>query len=167
MTAARDDKNVDGSNRPLYERKGGMRVFQEFTPGSRAEWWAITILVVGVYAPLGAYFSSYFVLSVLNGDLTQPGLTALGYVVYGISGVVGTACFGTVIVRILGKPSAWLGCASIFLAVIASMLGSIALLIAIAIVMVGAYWPYMLLAVAAPFVLVLGLNAISRRMMRE
>src|SRR5688572_30331817 len=106
-----------------------MRRLEELTLGPRAAWWAITAVMACVFLPPGAYFGHFFMGSVLKGELVQPGLTALGYAVYGLPGAVSVTCFGTVLLRLLGKPSAWLGCIGIALVILASFLGVIALII--------------------------------------
>jgi hypothetical protein len=126
-------------------------------PGSRAEWWLVTLAMAGVFLPFGTLFGRDFIGFVLNGEIVAPGVTPLGYAVYGLPGIVSGACFGTVLLRLLGRPSLWLGCLSVALIIGTILFWPIAMMIVLLSVAVEFHGPIVLLVTMTGIALVVGL----------
>jgi len=118
-------------------------------------WWAVTLLVAIGFVPPGAFFGYGFVAAVLRGDLVEPGLTPLGYVLVIFPGVTSAACLGTVVLRAFGKPSAWLGCVSIVLVCLTFFLGMVMVIGAIMLVAMPLPWQILVVTLVAVVVFVL------------
>lgn len=155
------------SSRPFLRGLTTTVDLPEIKPGSRAEWWLVTLAMAGVFLPFGALFGRDFAASLLNGDLVAQGLTPLGYAMYGMQGVVSGACFGIVLLRLLGKPSLWLGCVSMILLTIAMFFWPIALMIILAISAIETHGLIALLVVAGSVAIVVGLVMLMLCLDRE
>ena len=79
----------------------------------------------------GVTWACVFAAMLQEGGLSAPGLTSLGYVIVLFPGVAAATCFGTVLLRLLGKPSAWLGCISLLFCTMLVFLGMIAMIVAL------------------------------------
>jgi len=132
----------------------------------RAAWWATTFAVALVFLPLGAFFGYVFIASIgseAHSTGPFPLLIVAWSVVFGITSV---ACLGTVLLRLLGKPSMWLGCIGAMLALGSPIFGPIALLVVI--VAVGEFGNWQILVAIPAFLIVsvIVLEIVTRQVTR-
>jgi hypothetical protein len=136
---------------------------RDFAPGSRASWWLVTALMVVAFGPLGLFWGYWAFDLVWSGEIPIPKTNLIRYVMWSYICLASAACLGTIGLRVIGRPSAWLGWISVLLIVMVPFIGMIGLAAALAIVMVYRHWQIALGMLAVPAILLGALVLLDRR----
>jgi hypothetical protein len=124
-------------------------------------WWLVTLTMTVVFGSLGALFGGWACDLVLSGEVPIPGTNLFGYLLVSIPALASVPCFGTVLLRLAGKPSAWLGCASIGLAVVTVVFGGM-IAMTVALVAGSSYGPLALGVLVLFAAVMLALQTVER-----